>query len=134
MSSRTACRRCIVSALFRRPRAPTFRSPALPACVHCQPHFFLSANPSLCRPQIHRLATAHALERNEKFVGKEVEVLVEVRNVKNPTQVMGRTRLNKQVFFEADIDDVKGKLVMVKVTEARAYSLTGERIEGVPLR
>ena len=63
-----------------------------------------------------------------------MEVLVEVRNVKNPTQVMGRTRLNKQVFFEADIDDVKGKLVMVKVTEARAYSLTGERIEGEPLR
>ena len=37
--------------------------------------------------KIHRLATAHALERNEKFVGCEEEVLVEARNLKNPTQV-----------------------------------------------
>lgn len=129
----------MLARCFDAPEPQRFALTALPACVPApilttNPNFFFLPTLFLCRPQIHRLATAHALERNEKFVGKEVEVLVEVRNVKNPTQVMGRTRLNKQVFFEADIDDVKGKLVMVKVTEARAYSLTGERIEGVPLR
>ena len=40
---------------------------------------------------------AHAMERSMMFLDKVEEVLVEKRNIKNPLQVMGRTRLNRQV-------------------------------------
>ncbi|CAM9089689.1 unnamed protein product [Chrysoparadoxa australica] len=75
---------------------------------------------------VQRLATQHAAERSERYLGREVEVLVEQRNVKNPNQVMGRNRQNRPVFFDGDIDELKGKLIMVKITETRPWSLTGE--------
>ena len=51
-----------------------------------------------------------------------------MRNVKNPLQVMGRTATNRQVFFEGDIDELKGKFVHIKITEVRPFSLSGKRI------
>ena len=84
--------------------------------------------------KIHRIATEHALFRSQRFVGRREEVLVEMRNTKNPTQVMGRTETNRQVFFEGDIDELRGKLVVVEITEARPYSLTGERIHEIAPR
>ncbi|NET52744.1 MAG: TRAM domain-containing protein, partial [Merismopedia sp. SIO2A8] len=44
------------------------------------------------------------------------------------TQVMGRTRGNRLTFFSGDIEGLKGKLVKVKITQVRAFSLTGERV------
>jgi tRNA-2-methylthio-N6-dimethylallyladenosine synthase len=41
---------------------------------------------------------------------------------------MGRTRGNRLTFFTGDIKELKGKVVSVKITEVRAFSLTGERI------
>ena len=76
--------------------------------------------------KVQRLATEHALERSERYVGKTVEVLVEERNPRNIEQVMGRTRQGRQVFFNGNIDDLMGSLVEVKVIEARPWSLTGE--------
>jgi tRNA-2-methylthio-N6-dimethylallyladenosine synthase len=38
---------------------------------------------------------------------------------------MGRTRQNRQVFFDGDFNLLEGKLVDVKITEARPWSLTG---------
>jgi tRNA-2-methylthio-N6-dimethylallyladenosine synthase len=81
--------------------------------------------------EVHALATEHALARSQRHLGKVEEVLVEMRNVKNPLQVMGRTYTNRQVFFEGDIDELKGKFVHVKVTEVRPFSLTGERVHDV---
>lgn len=43
---------------------------------------------------------------------------------------MGRNRMNRQVFFDGDIEELEGKLVDVKITGVRPWSLTGERIEG----
>ena len=40
--------------------------------------------------KIHRLATAHALERNEKFVGREEEVLIRLCNFTVETQMSPR--------------------------------------------
>ena len=37
--------------------------------------------------RVNRLAKTHALERSERYLGREVEVLVEERNVKQPEQV-----------------------------------------------
>lgn len=75
---------------------------------------------------VQRLAVRHALERSERYLGKVVEVLVEEANSKDLLQVMGRTRQNRQVFFEGDIASLKGELVMVIITDARPWSLTGK--------
>ncbi|NEP55231.1 MAG: TRAM domain-containing protein, partial [Moorea sp. SIO3C2] len=64
-------------------------------------------------------------ERSQRYAGRVEEVLVEDQNTKNPSQVMGRTRGNRLTFFDGDINELKGKLVNVKITEVRAFSLTG---------
>jgi tRNA-2-methylthio-N6-dimethylallyladenosine synthase len=38
---------------------------------------------------------------------------------------MGRTRSNRLTFFAGDIATTKGKLINVKITDVRAFSLTG---------
>eukprot|EP00594_Rhizosolenia_setigera_P007045 CAMPEP_0178952338 /NCGR_PEP_ID=MMETSP0789-20121207/7751_1 /TAXON_ID=3005 /ORGANISM="Rhizosolenia setigera, Strain CCMP 1694" /LENGTH=697 /DNA_ID=CAMNT_0020633361 /DNA_START=567 /DNA_END=2660 /DNA_ORIENTATION=+ len=75
--------------------------------------------------KVQRLALQHATERSRRFLDKEVEVLVEERNPKNPNQVMGRVRQSRMIFFDGKIDELLGKLVMVKVTETRPWSLSG---------
>lgn len=77
---------------------------------------------------VQRLAAQHGLERSQRYLGKTVEVLVEDRNPRNSDQVMGRTRQNRQVYFDGNIDTLKGKLVNVKIIEARTWSLLGEMI------
>jgi tRNA-2-methylthio-N6-dimethylallyladenosine synthase len=72
------------------------------------------------------LAAKHGLERSERYVGRTVPVLVEDRNPKNPNQVMGRTRQGRQAYFDGDLEQLKGKLVNVRITEARTWSLMGE--------
>ena len=51
-----------------------------------------------------------------------------MRNVKNPLQVMGRTATNRQVFFEGDIDELKGKFVHIKILNAKKNPPLTERI------
>ena len=41
---------------------------------------------------------------------------------------MGRTTGNRLTFFPGNIEQLKGKLVKVKITEIRAFSLTGEAV------
>ena len=78
--------------------------------------------------QVQRLAAEHAMERSERYVGRTVPVLVEDRNPRNADQVMGRTRQSRQVFFDGDIDELKGKVVDVKIVEARTWSLVAEPV------
>ena len=49
-----------------------------------------------------------------------------MRNPKDPTQVKGRNRQGCPVFFDGDIDELKGELVPVRITEAFNYYLVGE--------
>ena len=77
----------------------------------------------------HVVATA-AAECCGRYLGRVEEVLVEAQNPKNPAQVMGRTQGNHLTFFAGDIEELKGKLVSVKIRETRAFSLTGDRVEG----
>eukprot|EP00535_Pseudo-nitzschia_heimii_P002918 CAMPEP_0197186982 /NCGR_PEP_ID=MMETSP1423-20130617/14981_1 /TAXON_ID=476441 /ORGANISM="Pseudo-nitzschia heimii, Strain UNC1101" /LENGTH=681 /DNA_ID=CAMNT_0042638435 /DNA_START=106 /DNA_END=2147 /DNA_ORIENTATION=+ len=67
--------------------------------------------------RINVLVKEHAKERRARMLGRTVEVLVEERNVKVPTQVMGRTRHNYIVYFEGDIDDLQGELVNVEIKQ-----------------
>lgn len=67
---------------------------------------------------VQRLATTHALERSERYLDRTEEILVEDRNARNPDEVMGRTRQGRQVYFRGDLEDLKGKLVDVKIGRA----------------
>ena len=62
------------------------------------------------------------------MIGRVCSVLVESRNIKNPTQVMGRTEHGYTAYFEGDIDELLGEIVDVKIVAASTYSLTGELI------
>lgn len=75
--------------------------------------------------RVQALAAKHALERSQRYLDRDVEVLVEGRNPKNGDEVMGRTRQGRQVFFPGNVNELKGELVMVEITEARTWSLMG---------
>ncbi len=79
--------------------------------------------------RLNRLVSISAEARSQRYLGREEEILVEGQNTKDPTQVMGRTRGNRLTFFPGNIEELKGKTVKVKITEIRAFSLTGEAIE-----
>ncbi|WP_026735404.1 tRNA (N6-isopentenyl adenosine(37)-C2)-methylthiotransferase MiaB [Fischerella sp. PCC 9605] len=79
--------------------------------------------------RLNHLVAIKAAERSQRYMGRIEEVLVEDQNPKDKTQVMGRTRTNRLTFFTGDITELKGKLVKVKITEVRAFSLTGEPVE-----
>ncbi len=79
--------------------------------------------------RINRLASIHALERSERFIDRVMDVLVEEVNPKNPTQVIGRIAHNRIVYFTGNIATLKGKVVKIKVTQARPYSLIGELLQ-----
>lgn len=75
--------------------------------------------------RLNHLVAIKAAERTQRYLGRTEIILVEGQNPKDPTQVMGRTDGNRLTFFQGDIDQLKGQLVPVKITEARAFSLTG---------
>ena len=64
----------------------------------------------------------HALFRNLNLKGKTVEVLVEGKDPQG--HLVGRTRTNKEVFFQGE-DALMGKLVQVKIEEVTPWSLRG---------
>lgn len=76
--------------------------------------------------RVQKLAAQHGLERSQRYVGRAVEVLVEDVNPRNPAQIMGRTRQGRQVYFDGDLTESRGKLVNVLITEGRTWSLVGE--------
>ena len=78
--------------------------------------------------RINVLVKKHARERRERMLGRTVEVLVEERNVKVPTKVMGRTRHNYIVYFDGDIDELQGELVNVHIESCQSFYLSGTRV------
>jgi tRNA-2-methylthio-N6-dimethylallyladenosine synthase len=79
--------------------------------------------------RLNHLVNIKAAERSQRYFGRIEEVLVEDQNTKDPSQVMGRTGGNRLTFFRGDIQELKGQLVRVKITEVRPFSLTGEPVE-----
>ncbi len=63
------------------------------------------------------------------MMDRVVEVLVEERNVKVPTQVMGRTTHGYIVYFDGDIDKLRGELVNVKIDTCQKFYLAGKRTD-----
>jgi len=79
--------------------------------------------------RLNHLVGIKAAERSQRYCDRIEEVLVEDQNPKDSTQVMGRTRSNRLTFFPGDIQELKGNLIKVKITEVRAFSLTGRVLE-----
>jgi tRNA-2-methylthio-N6-dimethylallyladenosine synthase len=61
----------------------------------------------------------------QTYVGEEVEVLVEGFSARSRDDLTGHTTCNKVVNFRAD-PDLIGKIVKVKIKEAKTHSLYGE--------
>jgi tRNA-2-methylthio-N6-dimethylallyladenosine synthase len=64
-----------------------------------------------------------ALERSQRFVGRNMEVLVEGPSRNDPTRIRGRIRHNKAVNFEGTASP--GEMVEVEIGSATSQTLTG---------
>ncbi len=67
-------------------------------------------------------------EKNVAYENKIVEVLVEGESKTDKNKLMGRTRENKLVNFTGS-KDLIGKLVNVKIIEAKSFSLNGIAVQ-----
>jgi len=65
-----------------------------------------------------------AHERAQRFVGRDVEVLVEGSSRTDPSRLRGRSRHNKTVNFSGDA--APGELVLVRIDAATSQTLSGE--------
>ncbi len=98
--------------------------PNTPAAIWSNQVSEIDKNDRLQR--LNHLVSSKAVERSQRYLGRIEQVLVEDGNPKNTTQVVGRTAGNRLTFFAGDINELKGKVVPVKITQVRAFSLTGE--------
>jgi len=73
---------------------------------------------------VNELSAQALLKHQDEFV----EVLVEGESKKNPEVLAGYTRKSKLVNFTGP-KELIGKLVLVKITEAKTWSLNGEFVE-----
>jgi len=69
------------------------------------------------------LVQRRAAERAERFVGRQMEVLVEGVSRTDETRLRGRTRHNKAVNFDGDASP--GEFVQVEIAEATSQTLGG---------
>jgi len=67
------------------------------------------------------------IEKNREMQGRRVTLLVESRSRKNPAEMAGRDESNRIVNYRGDEADI-GRLVQVRITEPKSFSLQGERI------
>ena len=67
-----------------------------------------------------------SLASNKRDIGKEFEVLVEGRSKRSAQQMFGRTSQNKVVLFNRN-DEKTGDYIIVKINDATAATLFGER-------
>lgn len=74
------------------------------------------------------LQNAKSLEWRQKMLGHTYEVLVEGPSKSNPDRLTGRTRGNELVIFAGD-PQLSGTLVLVKILEARTWTLLAELIK-----
>jgi tRNA-2-methylthio-N6-dimethylallyladenosine synthase len=69
------------------------------------------------------LVQARAFERAQRFVGRDMEVMVEGTSRTDETRLRGRTRHNKAVNFDGEASP--GEFVEVEITEATSQTLGG---------
>jgi tRNA-2-methylthio-N6-dimethylallyladenosine synthase len=72
-----------------------------------------------------QLVNEIAGRRYERYVGGQVQILVEGESKKNSVRMMGRTRSNKIVVFEG-AERHRGQLMDVKINRAGSFTLYGD--------
>jgi tRNA-2-methylthio-N6-dimethylallyladenosine synthase len=77
--------------------------------------------------RLQQLQESICLERNQRFLGREQEVLVEGTSKKDPSRLTGRTRGNKLVHFAGEGVEA-GSLRTVAITSAHPHHLEGELV------
>ncbi len=77
------------------------------------------------------LVQRRAAERAQRFVGREMEVLVEGPSRTDPARLRGRTRHNKTVNFDGIA--APGELVDVEIESATSTTLGGVAAQPIPL-
>ncbi len=81
-----------------------------------------------------RLARLLALQaevraaRNRRWIGVDVDVLVERANTRRAGEVEGRSGSLHPVHFAGAIDELRGRMVRVRVERAGAHALAGQRV------
>ncbi|RIN93456.1 tRNA (N6-isopentenyl adenosine(37)-C2)-methylthiotransferase MiaB [Mammaliicoccus sciuri] len=80
--------------------------------------------------RLNKVVGEYAAESLKPYEGQEVFVLCEGSSKRDEAVLAGYTEKNKLVNFKAP-KDVIGKIVKVKITEAKQYSLNGEFIDVV---
>lgn len=78
--------------------------------------------------RLNEVVNKYFLENNQKWIGKEVPVLVEGINRSGKTSLYGYTDTNKLINFDGE-EELIGKIILVKVTDAKTWSLDGERVK-----
>ena len=78
--------------------------------------------------RLNALVNQSSQEALQTYKGKIVEVLVEGESKNNPDVLAGYTRKSKLVNFKAPKTTI-GKLIKVKITETKTWSLNGEMVE-----
>ncbi|MDD4773837.1 MAG: MiaB/RimO family radical SAM methylthiotransferase, partial [Eubacteriales bacterium] len=63
-------------------------------------------------------------EKNQAYIGKIIEVLVEGRSKTDPSRLTGRNEKGRLIHFEGG-DHLTGKIIPVKVERAETYALYG---------
>ncbi len=79
--------------------------------------------------ELNNLVNKYSLESNQKLVGKIVDVLVNGISEKDTSKVYGYTETMKLVNIVGG-NDLIGKIVLVKITDAKSFSLDGEISQG----
>lgn len=78
--------------------------------------------------RLNEIVNKYFLENNQELVGHIVPVLVEGKNTNGKDGLYGYTDTNKLINFSGN-ENLTGKIVSVKVTDAKTWSLDGEICE-----
>ena len=78
--------------------------------------------------RLNEVVNEKALKQNQKYLDTVVEVLVDGVSKKDDTMLTGYTKHNKLINFKGNKENI-GKIVKVKVIEAKTWALKGEEVE-----
>ncbi len=78
--------------------------------------------------RLNAVVKEYSAKAMKNYTGQIVEVLVDGESKKNPEILAGYTRRSKLVNFKAPKTAI-GKIVKVKITDAKSWSLDGEMVE-----
>ncbi|MBO6047444.1 MAG: tRNA (N6-isopentenyl adenosine(37)-C2)-methylthiotransferase MiaB [Erysipelotrichaceae bacterium] len=78
--------------------------------------------------RLNEIVNAKAKKANDAYIGRIVEVLVDGESKRNPDVLSGYSQHNKLINFKGRKEDI-GKIVKVKITQAKTWTLEGEQID-----